>query len=121
MPEVSGDAALLIDPSSVEEIQKGMICLLCDESFRLELSNKGKEQVKKFSWKYTAQQTYNTYKERAFNVKLLMDVTPLQSEHRNRGVGTYVKELTKGLDKFSNSDFRYIVSNFNVEYIGFFS
>ncbi len=62
MPEVAGDAALLVDPYDVSDIKQKLELLLSDETLRHELSKKGFNQVKKFSWEKCAQQTYLIYK-----------------------------------------------------------
>lgn len=54
MPEAAGDAGLLVDPTSVEEIATGMKQLATDENLRQSLIEKGKAQVHKFSWELTA-------------------------------------------------------------------
>lgn len=50
MPEVSGDAALLADPSKHEEIAEAMMTLYKDENLRSELIRKGFERAKQFEW-----------------------------------------------------------------------
>ena len=54
MPEVAGDAALLVDPFDVNSISEGMIQLFTDEILRKDLTEKGKVQSNKFSWDNTA-------------------------------------------------------------------
>lgn len=58
MPEAAGDAALLVNPHSVEEIADAMQKLATDDNLRNELIQKGKQQVKKFSWDLTAQKLW---------------------------------------------------------------
>ncbi len=62
IPEVAGDAGLLVDEISVEnfisEIEK-----LENKEFRLKLIEKGLEQSKKFSWDKCFEETYNFYQE----------------------------------------------------------
>lgn len=55
LPEVAGDAALYVDPFSVEEITAGLIKIDQDETLRNQLIQKGFEQSKKFNWDFTAQ------------------------------------------------------------------
>lgn len=62
MPEVAGNAALLIDPTKEEEISKELIKLLNDNDLRSSLIEKGFERVKSFSWKNTALNTLEIYK-----------------------------------------------------------
>ena len=50
LPEVAGDAALLVNPESVDEIRVGIERLVHDEALRTELIAKGLERAKLFSW-----------------------------------------------------------------------
>lgn len=59
MPEVAGDAALLVDPASVDQITDAMTRLASDENLRQELIAKGREQRKLFSWDQTAERLWN--------------------------------------------------------------
>lgn len=58
MPEVAGDAALLVDPYSVEQIAAAMSKLASEPLFRSQLIEKGREQRQKFSWDLTAQKLW---------------------------------------------------------------
>lgn len=53
MPEVAGDAAILIDPADSESIASAMNRLRENEGLRKELIEKGREQRTKFSWEQT--------------------------------------------------------------------
>ncbi len=55
MPEVAGDAALMVDPFSIESIAEGMTKLSKDNELRNQLIAKGHIQKKLFSWARTAQ------------------------------------------------------------------
>jgi glycosyltransferase involved in cell wall biosynthesis len=63
LPEVAGDAALLVDPASTEEIEYGLKKLIEDDVLRDELSRRGRERAEQFSWRETARQTYAVYSE----------------------------------------------------------
>ncbi|MDZ4844629.1 MAG: glycosyltransferase family 1 protein [Chitinophagales bacterium] len=54
MPEVAGDAALLVQPESVSEIAEAMEKILKDTMLRKDLIEKGFVQKEKFSWDKTA-------------------------------------------------------------------
>lgn len=54
MPEVAGDAALLVSPFSVESISKAMIYLYKDEDMRNTLISKGRKRRADFSWEKTS-------------------------------------------------------------------
>lgn len=60
MPEVAGDAALLVNPHSVEEICAAITRLAEDETLRQTLITKGREQRQKFSWDRTADALWQT-------------------------------------------------------------
>ncbi len=61
--EVSGDAAILIDPANSKELVDAINRLKSDSKYRDELIKKGLKNVKKFSWKKTAKQTLNVFEE----------------------------------------------------------
>ncbi|MCP4122860.1 MAG: glycosyltransferase family 4 protein [Bacteroidetes bacterium] len=52
--EIGGDAALKVDPHSVEDIRRGMIELFGNADLRMELRKKGLERAKAFSWEICA-------------------------------------------------------------------
>ena len=54
LPEVAGDAALMIDPLSVESIAQGLTQITSDESLRMNLIERGYAQAQKFSWQACA-------------------------------------------------------------------
>ncbi len=53
MPEVAGDAALLVDPTSVEHIAEGITKIVGDRSLRRQLREKGLSRASQFSWAST--------------------------------------------------------------------
>jgi len=57
LPEVAGDAALLVDPHDVDAIADAMMRVLTDEALRAELARRGLENVKRFSWEKCARET----------------------------------------------------------------
>jgi glycosyltransferase involved in cell wall biosynthesis len=63
LPEVMGDAALLVNPENVFEICKGLKHLLFDSHLRAELIAKGLEQSSKFSWRKSAEQVLQAYRK----------------------------------------------------------
>ncbi|MFH1004703.1 MAG: glycosyltransferase family 1 protein [Bacteroidota bacterium] len=54
MPEISGNAALLVDPFSIDSIKDGMMKIYKDETLRKQLIANGRKQREKFSWDKTA-------------------------------------------------------------------
>jgi glycosyltransferase involved in cell wall biosynthesis len=61
MPEVSGGAALLIDPYKPEEITEAMIKLINNNDLRQDLIEKGFQQSAKFSWYNMAKEVHELY------------------------------------------------------------
>ena len=53
MPEVAGDAAVLVDPTSVENISQAMERIVNDRLLRAELREKGLARAAQFSWSST--------------------------------------------------------------------
>jgi glycosyltransferase involved in cell wall biosynthesis len=62
LPEVAGDAALLVNPSDVEEQAHAILQIISDSKFRDELITKGKARATLFSWDRTARETLEVYK-----------------------------------------------------------
>jgi glycosyltransferase involved in cell wall biosynthesis len=57
LPEVVGDAALLVDPDDVEAIRNGMGRVLEDEALRRRLAEAGPRRAASFTWESTARKT----------------------------------------------------------------
>ena len=53
MPETAGDAALLVDPTSVEEIAEAAKRIVSDTSLRQRLREAGLKRSAQFSWENT--------------------------------------------------------------------
>lgn len=54
LPEVVGDAAILVDPVSVESIAQGIQQIAADSDLRAQLSAKGLARTQQFTWEATA-------------------------------------------------------------------
>lgn len=55
LPEVAGNASILIDPYSIDSLVDGLEKITLDNDLRKNLIKKGFEQIKKFSWDITAE------------------------------------------------------------------
>jgi glycosyltransferase involved in cell wall biosynthesis len=62
IPEVVGNAAILFDPYSVVSMRDNIISILYDDKIKSSLILKGFKQIKNFSWKKCATETYEVYK-----------------------------------------------------------
>lgn len=63
LPEVVGDAGIMVNPNSVDELTQAIHRVLTDEKLRSDMIHKGPKQAKKFSWEKTAQETLKVYEE----------------------------------------------------------
>jgi glycosyltransferase involved in cell wall biosynthesis len=63
LPEVGGDAALYVDAADWQMLAEQLNTVLKDESLRDTLARKGREQAARFSWKRSAAQTLDLYRE----------------------------------------------------------
>lgn len=63
MPEIAGDAALLINPKDVGEMTNAMLRLSTDDALANELRLKGQSQAKRFSWRKMAKDYHLIYNE----------------------------------------------------------
>jgi glycosyltransferase involved in cell wall biosynthesis len=63
LPEVVGDAALLVDPEDVPALARAMAALLHRPDKRAELAARGFRQAGRFSWDRAARQTLEIYAE----------------------------------------------------------
>jgi glycosyltransferase involved in cell wall biosynthesis len=63
LPEVVGDAAMMINPENVFDIARGIKEVLLDEGLRQSLIARGREQAAKFSWKRAAREVLDIYRE----------------------------------------------------------
>jgi glycosyltransferase involved in cell wall biosynthesis len=61
MPEAAGDAGLLIDPLSVDDLAGAMERLVDDEELRRRMIERGFAQARRFSWQKAAKETLQVY------------------------------------------------------------
>lgn len=62
LPEVAGDAALLVDPGSVNAIREGLARLLAHPAMRARLADAGRERERSFTWRRAAEETMAVYR-----------------------------------------------------------
>lgn len=63
LPEVVGDAGIMVNPTDVDALCESMAAVYQRASFREQLSLKSIEQSKQFSWERCTQETISAYKE----------------------------------------------------------
>jgi glycosyltransferase involved in cell wall biosynthesis len=67
LPEIAGDAGILVDPTSARAISEAMTQLLAADGFRHEKIDQGIRNAQRFSWNKTAEQVFEVYEEVAYN------------------------------------------------------
>ena len=63
LPEVAGGAALLVDPTDVPAIAKGLVELVSDRALRERLATDGRSRAATFTWRAAAAATWAAYEE----------------------------------------------------------
>ena len=63
LPEVVGDASLIVDPYNADAIGDAMLRLVKDEKLYDDLRERGLARAKKFTWKRTAELTCDSYRK----------------------------------------------------------
>ena len=63
IPEIAGQGAILVDPTSPAEIADALLRLESDAAFRAEKVAYGLDRAKLFSWEQTAQKLLSLYRE----------------------------------------------------------
>jgi O-antigen biosynthesis alpha-1,2-mannosyltransferase len=63
LPEVAGDAALLVNPEDTEEIAAALVRLASDDALCDDLARHGRERALQFSWESALAKTWEVYRE----------------------------------------------------------
>jgi glycosyltransferase involved in cell wall biosynthesis len=63
LPEVVGNAALLVNPENVFEIRRGLQRALLDPALRAQMKQRGYEQAQRFSWTTSVSRILEIYRE----------------------------------------------------------
>ena len=61
MPEILGDAPIYFDPTDINDMALKISEVLGDEALRTQMIERGYQQVAKYSWQRTAEQTHSIY------------------------------------------------------------
>jgi len=63
LPEVAGDAALLVDPLQVDSIADALSRLVADDALQGDFARRGLERARQFSWTSAVERTWSVYHE----------------------------------------------------------
>ncbi len=61
LPEVAGEAGVLVDPNSVDSIAEGLLEVITNNDLRQKMIEKGLTRAKQFSWENTAKKTLEVF------------------------------------------------------------
>jgi glycosyltransferase involved in cell wall biosynthesis len=75
LPEIAGDAALLVDPSKTSSIADAILTMLTNDELRTEKTMAGLKNAERFSWAKTAGQVYEVYEQICFNPRGIREAT----------------------------------------------
>ena len=62
LPEVSSDAAILINPEDVDELSTSIVLVSTNKKIREQMITKGLQRAKTFTWEKAAALTFDIYK-----------------------------------------------------------
>ncbi len=65
LPEVAGDAAVLVDPYDADAIADGIFRVLTDERLRRDLRQRGLARARQFSWEQSVKRVHDIYMQAA--------------------------------------------------------
>jgi len=63
LPEVVGNAAVLVNPENVFEIMRALHRVLMDQPLRERMKERGYKQVKRFSWESSVRRVLDAYRQ----------------------------------------------------------
>jgi len=63
MPEVAGDAAVLVDPDDVAGLAEALVRVANDRALARELARRGRDRAGRFSWERCARETLAVYEQ----------------------------------------------------------
>jgi len=63
LPEVVGNAAVLVNPENIFDISRALLRVLLDQPLREKLKQRGYEQVERFSWEASVTRILNVYRQ----------------------------------------------------------
>jgi len=63
LPEVLGDAGLLVDPEQPSQIAEAIARMLTDDRFAADCASRGLERARAFDWERTARRVYDVYEQ----------------------------------------------------------
>jgi len=69
LPEIAGNAAVLVDPAQANSLADAVIHMLTNDQLRIEKISAGLKNAARFSWANTAAQVFEVYEQVCFNAR----------------------------------------------------
>ena len=63
LPEIVGDAGVLVDPDDPERLAEALVSLLHDDARREDLARRGRQRAERFTWDKAARATLRSYQQ----------------------------------------------------------
>lgn len=63
MPEIAQDSAILVEPENTQAIAHAIECMANNTSMRIKLGERAKSLAKQYSWRQTAEKTYQVFEQ----------------------------------------------------------
>ena len=63
LPEVAGNAAILVDPRETDQIEAALLRLIRDDALREQFVEKGLARARQFSWEDAVEKSFAVYQE----------------------------------------------------------
>jgi glycosyltransferase involved in cell wall biosynthesis len=98
LPEIVGDAGVIVDPHDTNSMGRALYLVLSDDSLKKSIISKGLKRASEFSWEKTAQETSRVYEdvEHALGTEYIHTCQNRKRKH-------YDNAKTKGIDESSYS------------------
>ena len=97
LPEVAGDAALLVDPQDMLGLSMAMQRLCQDEALRRDLSARGRAQAARFSWERRTRDDRHLQDSQQDSIMKILFLTPQLPYPPDKGATIRTLALIKGL------------------------
>jgi glycosyltransferase involved in cell wall biosynthesis len=107
LPEVIGDAGLLVDPDRPDEMARALYSVLSDDKLSRQLRSRGRERSRQFSWERASNKVLGVFRRlqgqdspqcdnKALRIAYFSPLPPQKS-----GVAVYSRELLSQLGRFA--------------------
>ena len=118
LPEVAGDAGILVEPKSVEHLTEAIGRVLLDGELRAEMSRRSLDQAKRFSWDHVARKVLEVYQQlgprdtSSFNFKRIPGPP---GEKPKIALFSPLNPVKSGISDYTEDLLPYLVEHFQVD------